>query len=301
MQTHGQICAPSFRAIPANMDMAPFKLDIDELVADYGKENSTTLADFKRVWKEKKFSYIYEGRPNANSCLFMQSLFLHCIGHLTSESSLPRRLAGLYCLYCLYECQPYKPQFKIYLSLEECRQLKDFISMAKQNGVHLVPALVKRMLDKGMFLFGYMNLLGDNGEKQVEELTAMQNKRIKFACDKLFANTQAESYMHLDLGAEFELDSIKKLSKEYAEAKELALAEASQTVDIEDAKHILQSDNLLGDKIDEVVKDWDAQKEEFYERTGLSRGNELAVIDNDESGVQHHDYDEFDELTQLLE
>lgn len=161
--------------------------------------------------------------------------------------------------------------------------------------------LVKRMLDKGMFLFGYMNLLGDNGEKQVEELTAMQNKRIKFACDKLFTNTQAESYMHLDLGAEFELDSIKKLSKEYAEAKELALAEASQTVDIEDAKHILQSDKLLGDKIDEVVKDWDAQKEEFYERTGLSRGNELAVIDNDESGVQHHDYDEFDELTQLLE
>lgn len=47
-----------------------------------------------------------------------------------------------------------------------------------------MPALVKRMLDKGMFLFGYMNLLGDNGEKQVEELTAMQNKRVKFACDK---------------------------------------------------------------------------------------------------------------------
>ena len=101
----------------------------------------------------KKFSYIYEGRPKTNSGLFMQSLFLHCIGrcwlperayfwtestltgnpfcghswtifhlilcpgHLTSQSSLHQRLAGLYCLYCLYECQPYKPQFKIYLSL----------------------------------------------------------------------------------------------------------------------------------------------------------------------------------------
>ncbi|CAL4905444.1 unnamed protein product [Urochloa decumbens] len=181
------------------MDMAPFKLDIDELIADFAKENSTALADFKRVWKEKRFSYIYEGRPKTNSCFFMQSLFLHCIGHLTSESSLPRRLAGLYCLYCLYECQPYKPLFKIYLSLEECRQLKDLIVTAKQKGVHLVPALVKRMLDKGMFLFGYMNLLSDNGEKQVEELTALQNKRVKFACDKLFANTQAESYMHMDL------------------------------------------------------------------------------------------------------
>lgn len=66
----------------------------------------------------------------------------------------------------------------------ECKQLKDFVVMAKQNGLRLVPALVKRMLDKGMFLFGYMNLLDDNRDKQVEELTALQNKRVKFACDK---------------------------------------------------------------------------------------------------------------------
>jgi hypothetical protein len=44
--------------------------------------------------------------------------------------------------------------------------------------------LSKRMLDKGMLLFGFINLLGGNGEKQVEELTAAQNKRVKFASDK---------------------------------------------------------------------------------------------------------------------
>lgn len=277
--------------MPLNIDIDLFKLDIDELIADYSKENCTSLFEFKRVWMGKKFSYIYEGRPKTNSGLFMQSLFLHCIGHLTSQSSLHQRLAGLYCLYCLYECQPYKPQFKIYLSLEECRQLKDIVVMAKQNGLQLVPALVKRMLDKDMFLFGYMNLIDDNGDKQVEELTALQNKRVKFACDKLFANTQAERYLHMDLGAEFELDSIKKLSKEYAEAKELALAEASQTVEVDDAKHLLQSERLLGDKIDEVVKEWDVQKEGFYERTGLSSspGDQLMAIDNDESGAQCHE------------
>ncbi|KAK3140134.1 hypothetical protein QOZ80_5AG0396500 [Eleusine coracana subsp. coracana] len=283
------------------MDLAPFKLDIDELLADYARENYMSLADFKRVWMARKFSYIFEGKPTTNSGVFMQSLFLHCIGHMTSQSLLPQRLAGLYCLYCLYECQPYKPRFKIYLSLEECKQLKDFVIMAKQNELPLVPVLVKRMLDKGMFLFGFINLLGDNGEKQVEELTASQNKRVKFASDKLFANTQLESYMHMDLGAEFELDSIKKLSKEYAEAKELALAEASQTIDVEDARHILQNDKLLGDRVDEVAKEWDAQKEEFYEKTGLSRGNELAVMENDESGVLRHDDDGFDEITQLLQ
>ena len=70
------------------------------------------------------------------------------------------------------------------METEESRQLKDFVVMAKQNGLQLVPALVKRMLDKGMFLLGYMNLIDDNGDKQVEELTALQNKRVKFACDK---------------------------------------------------------------------------------------------------------------------
>ena len=48
-------------------------------------------------------------------------------GHLTSQSSLHQRLAGLYCLYCLYECQPYKPQFKIYLSLGKAYIFKPII------------------------------------------------------------------------------------------------------------------------------------------------------------------------------
>jgi len=45
-----------------------------------GRRNSTALTNFKRVWKAKKFSYLYEGRPKTNSNCFMQSLFLHCIG-----------------------------------------------------------------------------------------------------------------------------------------------------------------------------------------------------------------------------
>ncbi|CAD6335882.1 unnamed protein product [Miscanthus lutarioriparius] len=140
----------------------------------------------------------------------------------------------------------------------------------------------------------------------------------------LFANTQEESYMHMDLilknyyavlgwkyiitetkgslqslsficnteimqGAEFELDSIKKLSKESAEANELALAGACQFSLLDMCIFFSFYVKLLGDKIDEVVKEWDAQKEGFYERTGLSRGDQLMVIDNDESGVPYHD------------
>ncbi|KAF0930750.1 hypothetical protein E2562_034939 [Oryza meyeriana var. granulata] len=281
------------------MDLSPFKLDIDELLADYTEANCTAFTDFKRMWMAKKFSYIYEDRPKTNSGAFMQSLFLHCIGHKTSQSCLPQRLAGLYCLYCLYESQPYKPHFKIYLSLEELKKLKDFVVEAKQNGMDVVPALVKRMLDKGMILFGFINLLGNSGAKQVSELTASQNKRVQFACDKLFLNTQIESNMHMDLGSELELDKIKKSSTDYAKAKELAFAEASQIVDVEDARHIVENDKLLGDRVEEIVKEWDSQKEMFYEKTRVRR-DELAIADHDESAVLPRENDDFDEIRQLL-
>jgi hypothetical protein len=98
------------------------------------------------------------------------------------------------------------------------------------------------------------------------------------------------------------------------------LTEAS-SVDMEDPKHSLQNDKLLGDRVEEIVKEWDAQKEEFYQKTGVSPGDELAVVDIDESGEFHDEndghaelavidndksgefYDEndgFDELEQLL-
>jgi len=47
------------------------------------------------------------------------------------------------------------------------------------------------------------------------------------------------------------------------------LTKAGQTVNIEDAKHVLQSDKLLGDKIDE---------------DGMLRKNSMREQDNDESG-----------------
>lgn len=38
-------------------------------------------------------------------------------GYMVGTGSLSKRLGALYCLYCLYETQPFKPPFKIYLSL----------------------------------------------------------------------------------------------------------------------------------------------------------------------------------------
>ena len=69
---------------------------------------------------------------------------------------------------------------------------------------------------------------------------------------------------------------------------------------MEDVKHILQNDQLLGDKVEEIVKEWDAQKEELYQKTGVSPHDELAVVGDDESGAFHDENEGFDELEQLL-
>ncbi|KAM2604595.1 hypothetical protein TB2_033485 [Malus domestica] len=64
------------------MDLTPFKRDVDELIDEFTKAESTSLADMKRIWLSKKFSYIYEARPSTNLAFFMQSLYAHSIGRL---------------------------------------------------------------------------------------------------------------------------------------------------------------------------------------------------------------------------
>ncbi|XP_026664653.1 uncharacterized protein LOC103717432 isoform X4 [Phoenix dactylifera] len=229
------------------MDLTPFKLDIDELLDEFTEGNFTTLADMKKVWMAKKFSYIYEAKPTSNSALFMQSLYAHCISHMISTGFLSRRLGGLYCLYCLYEIQPYKPHFKIYLSL-----------------------------------------VGGSVTQRVDEITKLQNRRAQIACEKLLANTHIEDYLRMDLGTKLELETLKKMSTEYAKAKELAIKEASQMVEIEDIKHIAENNKMVGDMVKEIVKEWDAQKEAFYKQTGISHQNEIVAANG------------FDEIEHLL-
>ncbi|KAJ4720107.1 Small nuclear RNA activating complex (SNAPc), subunit SNAP43 protein [Melia azedarach] len=85
------------------MDLFPFKQDIDDLIDEFVKAESTTLADMKRVWLSRKFSYIYEARPSTNLSFFLQSLYAHTIRHMVSTASFSQRLGGIYCLYCLHE------------------------------------------------------------------------------------------------------------------------------------------------------------------------------------------------------
>ncbi|ONI34688.1 hypothetical protein PRUPE_1G493600 [Prunus persica] len=205
------------------MDLTPFKRDIDELIDAFAEGESTSLADMKRIWLSKKFSYIYEARPSTNLAFFMQSLYAHSIGYIIGTATLSHRLGGLYCLFCLYETQPFKPPFKIYLSLEELKKLRKLVINAKEHDIRVVSALVKRMLEKNVFLFGSVDTNEGSFTETVDQLTQLQNARVQVAYKELFANTKIEDFLHMDLGMEVDLNMLKKMSTDYAEAKKIAI------------------------------------------------------------------------------
>ncbi|MED6159328.1 hypothetical protein PIB30_041411 [Stylosanthes scabra] len=271
------------------MNIDSFKRDIDELIGEFTQNESTTLADMKRVWLSKKFSYIYESSPSSNLAFFMQSLYSQCIGYMC-RTSLSHRLGGLYCLYCLYETQPFKPPFKVYLSLGEVKKLRTLVVDAKANDIKVVPPLVKRMLDRNMFLFGAVDITEDSVTETVNELQQLQDARIKLAYEKLFNSTPIDNYVHMDLGMEVDLAKLQKMSSEYAQAKNVAIAEASNVIDVTNIKHLSEDKELIGDVVKKIANDWSDQKEKFYKQTGFGEDEmyeqelqQLLLKDNDDA------------------
>ncbi|XP_009769165.2 uncharacterized protein [Nicotiana sylvestris] len=181
------------------MDLKPFKLDIDELINEFAKGGSPSFAEMKRVWVSKKFSYIFEASPSKDQACFMQSLYAYCSGYMVSTYSLLSRLGGLYSLYCLYETQPFKPPFKIYISLGDLKNLRNIIAEAKAKDVKVVPALVKRMLDRNMFLFGSVDVNEGSVAERLDELTEIQNASIRIASKKYVTDTFLATVCYVDL------------------------------------------------------------------------------------------------------
>ncbi|KAF8389132.1 hypothetical protein HHK36_025818 [Tetracentron sinense] len=334
------------------MNLTPFKLDIDELINEFSEViiffqfkhllklqgNSKTLADMKRVWLSRKFSFIYEASPSTNLAFFMQSLYAHSIGHMVSTASLSHRLGGLYCLYCLYETQPFKPPFKIYLSLGELKRLKNLVVDAKEEHIKVVPALIKRMLERNMLLFGFVDINEGSLTERVQEITNLQNAHMHIAYEKyiansynfimLLANTRIEHFLHMDLGMELDLKLLKKMSTEYEEAKELAIKgtflspfpvlfshsfiyfllnclifkEAGDLVDVQNIKHITENKKVIGDVVEKIAEDWNIQKEVFNQQTGFypcpNEEQEEQVNEEQEQEEVNGGFDK--ELEQLL-
>lgn len=152
---------------------------------------------------------------------------------------------------------------------------------AKENGIRVVPALVKRMLTENMFLFGSSDTFTDSAKERVHANAKLQDRHLQIAYEKLLSNTKIEDYVHMDLGMELGVESLKKMSTEYATAKEVAINEASNYVGVEDIKHITDNRRLGSDSMEMLVEKWEDQKESFYKKTGISNRREVVLADEE--------------------
>nr|GEY94616.1 hypothetical protein [Tanacetum cinerariifolium] len=105
----------------------------------------------------------------------------------------------------------------------QLKRLKELVIDAKKENVGVVPALVKTMLDRNLFLFGAVDLKEGSAKERANELIDVQNARVQHANKRLFADIEIERYIHMDMGKEVDPKSLKKMSMDYVMAKELAI------------------------------------------------------------------------------
>jgi snRNA-activating protein complex subunit 1 len=70
----------------------------------------------------------------------------------------------------------------------ELNKLKELVVDAKEKGVKVVSAVVKRMLEKNMFLFGCLEINEGSVTETVNQLTELQNARIQVLYNKYVVN-----------------------------------------------------------------------------------------------------------------
>ena len=66
----------------------------------------------------------------------------------------------------------------------ELKKLKTLVINAKEHGIKVVPVLVKRMLEKNMFLFGFVDLNEGSVSETMNQLTELQDARVQVAYKK---------------------------------------------------------------------------------------------------------------------
>uniref|UniRef100_M1BV86 Uncharacterized protein n=1 Tax=Solanum tuberosum TaxID=4113 RepID=M1BV86_SOLTU len=191
--------------------------------------------------------------------------------------------------------------FKNLVLSGELKNLRNVVAEAKAKDVKVVPAVVKRMLDRNMFLFGFVDVNESSAAERLDELSEVQNaiysKPSLILFPWLFANSRIEHFTHMDMGLELEVDLLKQKSADYARAKDLAIKEASDIVDVESIKHIAENQTLIGDVVGKTADDWKAQKELFYQKTGILHQPVKDSVDvvgeehdkSQQEGAEEHD------------
>jgi snRNA-activating protein complex subunit 1 len=70
----------------------------------------------------------------------------------------------------------------------ELKKLTGLVVDAKEKGLKVVSVVVKRMLEKNMFLFGCLEINEGSVTETVNQLTELQNARIQVLYNKYVVN-----------------------------------------------------------------------------------------------------------------
>ncbi|GBG92058.1 hypothetical protein CBR_g54313 [Chara braunii] len=138
-----------------DMGKPGYILDMEDLLADFEKEASLQFADFKDVWRKRRFSFIHEGNPKGMpSEAYLQSLYGTALKNLAPGASLFMRLGVLFAIYTLHGTQICNPLVLVYISLEEMRQLQRLADELRVREAFDGLFVLKRMVSEKLFLYG---------------------------------------------------------------------------------------------------------------------------------------------------
>lgn len=69
-------------------------------------------------------------------------------------------------------------------------------------------------------------------------------------------------------------------------------------MDVNDIKHISEDERLIGDSVEKIAEDWNAQTGVFYEQAGLDQ--QLVPVEAKQHLLEDQADENFDELERML-
>ncbi|KAF3700722.1 snRNA-activating protein complex subunit 1 [Channa argus] len=102
------------------------KSDCEELLSRFQRTDSVRFEIFSKIWREMKFSDIFNGTVNHKKRMFSRLLLDTAFSYFLPPFSFQIRVGGLYLLYSLYQCQNTSPPEKIRLALKDWEDVKKF-------------------------------------------------------------------------------------------------------------------------------------------------------------------------------
>ena len=247
------------------VNIPPFSRDIRLLLSKYMELNTTSLKEFKNLWKSLKFSYIHEGRPDeVNYETYIQEVFTSCIGYLIfpqdrarsdDETQLPInfrvRIAIIYLLYYLYCTQPKKrlnekqQPVQIKISIEAFTELMKILEDFKSKDLYEPYVVLSRL--KSLHAFEYCAMVYvdplmsslKHARQDVEEEIISEDKAV-------IANTS-----HIP---SIDLNTLKSISEAYQQTKRQIIESSERSA--EDITHYSNSyiGNISVSKTLSIVK-----------------------------------------------